>query len=120
MHFPDKKGMSFNIRAVIPASHKRFSMFRQVVSRLRFFVKESELENSGESAAKKKGDWEILDNCKPILSFIFLGFKLGLSRGTHYKLIGQVDKHAAGTTGRGLPVRERSAGTCLREAGLQC
>lgn len=109
MHFPDKKETSFNIRARIPTSHKRFSIFRQVVSRRRFFVKKSVLENSGESAAKKRGDGEILANCKLILSFIFLGFRLGLPQGTPYKLIGQVNNHA-GTAGRGVLVRESSAG----------
>lgn len=110
MHFPDKKGTSFNIRARIPTSHKRFSIFRQVVSRRRVFVKKSVLENSGESAAKKRGNGEILANHKLILSFIFLGFRLGLSQGTPYKLVGQVNNHTAGTAGRGVLVRESLAG----------
>lgn len=58
IHFPDKKGMSFNIRTRIPTSHRRFSVFKQSVNRLKVFVKESVLENIGVSAAKKWGDRE--------------------------------------------------------------
>lgn len=77
------------------------------------------LENSGEPAVKKRGYGETLHNCKLILSFIFLGFRLGLSLDNHYKIIGQVNKHAGGTAGLGVPERGSSAGMWLRGAGLQ-
>lgn len=74
MCFPDKKGMSFSVRARIQTGHKRFFVLKHTVSRLRVFVKESVLENSGESAANKARVGAITVSCKLILSFLFPGF----------------------------------------------
>lgn len=74
MCFPDKKGMSFSVRARMQTGHKRFFILKHTVSRLRVFVKESVLENSGESAANKARVGAIIVSCKLILSFLFPGF----------------------------------------------
>lgn len=89
IQFPDKKEMSFNIITRMLTGHKRFLILKQAVSRLWDFVKESVLEKNGESAARKARVGDIIVSCKLILSFLFLGFRLGLSQGTLHKLIGQ-------------------------------
>lgn len=88
IHFPDKK-MSFNIITRMLTDHKRFLVLKQAVCRLWDFVKESMLEKNGKSAVRKARVGDIIVSCKLILSFLFLGFRLGLSQGTLYKLIGQ-------------------------------
>lgn len=85
---------TFQIKRGCPQSkvtykpQKIFHILKKADSRLWVFVKKSMLENSGESAARKVRVRDIIVSCKLIPSFLFLGFRLGLSQGTLYKLIG--------------------------------